>query len=73
MADTVSAPVKAWYESKINWAQAVGVAASVATLFGYVVPQDLIAQTVTGIAAAQGVATWVLRTFFTKSVVASSV
>lgn len=70
--ETVVVPVKPWYESKINWAQILGVMASFATLFGFVVPPDLIAQTVAGLAALQGVMTFVFKTWFTTSVTPSS-
>lgn len=55
----------AWL-SKINWTQAVALAAMAASWFGIDVPDDVRAQIVTAIGAAAAVATWAMRTFFTK-------
>ena len=73
MANTVNVPVKPWYESKINWTQAIGVVASVATLFGFTVPPELIPQVVAGIVAVQGLLTFVFKTWFTSTVTPASV
>jgi hypothetical protein len=64
MNDTKSA----WL-SKINWTQIVGFAAMIGTLFGVNVPDDVKVQIVAGIGSAQAVITWVLRTWFTKTVI----
>ncbi len=69
----VETDVKNWWESKVNWAQLVGAAAMVATFFGYTVPADVIPQTVAFIGAAQAFVTFVMRTWFTKSLVWNSV
>jgi hypothetical protein len=76
MTDTpavVKVPVKQWWESKINWTQLIGTAAMVAAYLGYIVPPDLVPATVTAIASVQAAVTLVLRTWFTKDVVAQAV
>lgn len=55
----------AWL-SKINWTQAVGLMAMVLTWFGVDLPDDVRAQIVSAIVAVMAIATWILRTFFTK-------
>lgn len=63
--------VKSAWLSKINWTQALGVLASILAVFGF----NLDAQTQLAVVGAiQGVVagvTWVMRTFFTKSVTPS--
>lgn len=60
----------AWF-SKINWTQALALLASVLVVFGIDLdPQTQIA-IVAGIQGAQSALTWVLRTFFTKTVTPS--
>lgn len=64
----------AWL-SKINWTQAVSVAASllVFTTGGKInIPLEQQVGIVTGIQALSGVVTWVLKTWFTKTVTPSS-
>lgn len=56
----------AWL-SKINWTQAVALAAMALSWFGVDVPPEIRAQIVTAIGAGAAIATWVLRTFFTKT------
>lgn len=59
---------KPWYESKIVWAQVVGVIAGGASLFGFDVLQDpaLQASIVGAVVAA---ATIVARIWFTKTTI----
>lgn len=65
---TVPVEVKsAWY-SKINWTQAVAIAASGAVLLGVDVDAQTQASIVMAIQGAQGIVTWVLRTWFNRSV-----
>lgn len=69
---TQSVQIKSAMESKINWTQVVGVVASVATLFGFTVPPDMIPAVVTGIVAVQGLLTVVWKTWFTNTITPES-
>ncbi len=73
MAGLATVPVKSPWTSKINWAQAIGVLASAGALFGLDVSAETQAQIVVGIQAIIGVATVIVRTWFTRSVTAESV
>jgi hypothetical protein len=67
--------VKPSWTSKINWTQAVGVGASVLVLLtgGKInIPAEVQAEIVIGIQAAQGIVTFVLKTWFTKTITAES-
>lgn len=68
MAEEVKVEVKSPWVSKINWTQMLAMAASLATVFGWTVPPDLVPAAVTAITAVQAVATVVMRTWFTKTV-----
>lgn len=68
----VTVPVEPAVWSKINWAQVLGLGATVATMLGWTVPPDLVPATVVAIQSVVSVATIVLRTWFTKSVTPSS-
>jgi hypothetical protein len=70
MNPTVVADVKSAWLSKINWTQAVGAGAMLLAWFGVDMPPDVRAAIVTMIGAGTQVATWVLRTWYTKAVVA---
>lgn len=64
----------AWL-SKINWTQAVGIGASALVFMtgGKVnIPVETQVAIVTLIQAATGVTTWVLKTFFTKTITPAS-
>lgn len=65
-----TADVKSAWASKINWTQVVGGGAMVLAWTGVDMPPDVRAAIVTLIGAGTQVATWVLRTWFTKAVVA---
>ena len=67
-----SVPVRSAFTSKINITQVIGFAAMAASYFGLPLTGEQVAGVVTAIGAVQGVVTWVMRTWFTKSVVASS-
>lgn len=67
--------VKSSWASKINWTQAVGFGASALVLLtgGKVdIPPETQASIVLGIQAVQSVATWVLKTWFTKTITEAS-
>src|SRR6266481_2584005 len=73
---TVAVAVESGWWSKINWTQAVGFASTGMTLaFGYkyAIPVDTQLAIVAAIQSAQTVATWVFKTWFTKTVTPSSV
>lgn len=60
----------AWL-SKINWTQAVGILASVLTVISgnkYQIPPETQLAIVGAIQGLQGVASWVLKTWFTKTI-----
>lgn len=73
---TAVVDVKSAWLSKINWTQAVAGATSVLTAVtgGQVglTPEQQVS-VVTGITLLQGLATWVIKTWFTPTVTASSV
>ena len=63
----------AWL-SKINWTQAVGILASVITVVSgnkYSIPVETQLAIVATIQGIQGVASWALKTFFTKTITPS--
>lgn len=64
----VEVAVKSAWWSKINWVQAVAMVATVATVFGFDFPPELQAKIVATITGVSGVATVILRTWFTTSV-----
>lgn len=76
MAGTTVVDVKSAWVSKINWTQAVGVAATVVAVVTsnkIAIPAEQQVEIVALIQAAQGIATWVIKTWFTPSVTAGSV
>lgn len=60
----------AWL-SKINWAQAVGVLASILVVFGIDLPAETQAQVAVAITSIVGLVTWALRTFAKPTVTPS--
>lgn len=67
--------VKSSWASKINWTQVVGVAASALVLLtgGKInIPVEVQAEIVVGIQAVQGIVTFVLKTWFTKTITEES-
>lgn len=64
---------KSSWLSKINWTQAVTVGLNIITLFGIDVPPETKAQIMAAITALGGVATWVMRTWFTTKLTNASV
>lgn len=68
----VEVAVKSAWWSKINWVQAVAMLATVATVFGFDFPPELQAKIVATITGVSGVATVILRTWFTTSVTPAS-
>jgi hypothetical protein len=70
--NTVSVPVASAWASKINWTQAVALLASVLVLFGINLDPATQVSIIAAIQAIQAVVTWVLKTFFTTTITASS-
>lgn len=68
-----SVPVVSAWESKINWTQAIAALATVFTLFGINLDAQTQASILGIIAGGSAVTTWVLRTWFTTSLTATSV
>jgi hypothetical protein len=76
MADVTVVDIKSAWLSKINWTQAIGIGASALVFVtgGKInIPADVQLQIVAAIQAAQAVATWVIKTWFTSTVTAASV
>lgn len=65
---TAVVPVKSAWLSKTNLTQVLSFLASVLVIFGIDIPVDVQLAIVAGIQAVQSVVTWVLRSFFTRSV-----
>lgn len=63
--------VQSAWMSKINWTQAVGIMASVITVVSgnkYSIPVETQLALVAAIQGLQGVASWVFKTWFTKTI-----
>ena len=71
MPTSVTVDIASTWASKINWTQAVGVVASIIAIWGINMPPETQVAVVALIQAAVAVITWVLRTFFTKTVTPS--
>ncbi len=65
-------PVKSAATSKINWTQLIGFGASLAAGFGLDLDPVTITKVVVGVQAVQSLATIIMRTWFTKSVISGS-
>ena len=68
MANTVTVPVKPAAKSKINWAQIVSVGSLALAHFGFDLDPKTQVAVVTAIGSLTAVVTWVLRTWFNKTV-----
>ena len=64
--------VKSAWVSKINWAQALGVLASLGAAYGLNLPPDLQVKIVLSIQGIIGAATWYLKTFHSTTITPSS-
>lgn len=67
--------VQSAWASKINWTQAVAIVASALVFMtgGKVnIPVEIQVQIVTGITVVQGIVTWVMKTWFTKTITSAS-
>ena len=72
MADTAVVDVKSAWLSKINWTQAIGVAASIGAVFGLNLDAQTQVAVVAGIQGIVAVVTWILKTFVKPSVTPSA-
>lgn len=75
MVELVRLRTKSAWLSKINWTQAVAIGASVlviATGGKIDIPLEQQLQIVGAIQAAQGVATWIFKTWFTPTITPAS-
>lgn len=73
---TVAVATQSAFLSKINWTQAVGITATVLALITankVQIPAEQQVAIVTVIQGIQGVATWIIKTWFTKTVTPASV
>lgn len=61
---------KVSWASKINWAQAIGILATVLALAGIELDPQTQVAVVAGIQGVVAVVTWVMRTWFTKKLIA---
>lgn len=71
-----SVDVKSAWSSKINWTQVVALGASVAVVAGCTkcdMPAETQVALVLAIQGVQSVMTWVMRTWFTRSITPGSV
>ncbi len=72
VGSSVVVPVKSAMTSKINWIQILGVIGMLGSFFGLPFPAETQAAVATSIGVVVQVITFITRTWFTKSVVASS-
>lgn len=72
MPNTVVVDTKSAWASKINWTQAVTLASVLLAFFGFPIPDDVKAELIAAITAVSAVVTWVLRTFFSSTVLHAS-
>ena len=64
----------AWI-SKINWTQAIGIVATILAVVSsnkYEIPAETQISIVAGIQGVQAVVTWVIKTWFTKTITPAS-
>lgn len=64
---------KAWYESKINWASIFGMVAPFLVMWHFNIPADFWTVLTAFCVAGQNLLVFVMRTWFTKALVANSV
>lgn len=71
MSELVRVETKSAWLSRINWTQAVGLAASTLVLAtgGKIdIPIEVQGSIVIGIQAVQGIVTWILKTWYTPTI-----
>ncbi len=61
---------KSGWASKINWAQAIGVLATVLAIFGFDMDPETQIGVVAGINGVMAVVTWIMRTWYTDKLIA---
>lgn len=67
MSTFVDIAIKSAWWSKVNWTQVIGMAASFAVYSGLDIPPETQAKLIATIQAVSGIATIILRTWFTTS------
>ena len=65
--------VKSAWASKINWTQAVSLAAMLLAYFGINMTPEVQAAILAAIVAGNTIATWIIKTWFTTTVTPASV
>ena len=65
-------PVKSGWVSKINWVQFAGPVCSLLAAFGLALKPDELVGLVVAVQTVQSVATWIIRTWFTRAVTRSA-
>lgn len=71
--DAVTVPVKSAWFSKINWLQAAGAATAVVTAFQLDIPMQYKPHALVAMNVAQGVLTWIARTWFNGTIAPASI
>lgn len=66
------APVKSGWLSKINWVQFAGPLCSLLAAFGLALKPDELVGLVVAVQTVQAIATWIIRTWFTRAVTRSA-
>ena len=69
MPDVRKIETKSAWASEINWAQAVGIGATVLMMVGIEMDAETQVAMVAGIQGVIAVVTWVMRTWFTTKVI----
>jgi uncharacterized protein (DUF697 family) len=70
--DSVLVETKSAWLSKINWTQGIAMVAMMASVFGLDLDAKTQADILAGIIAVQGIVTWIMKTWFTKTVTPSA-
>jgi hypothetical protein len=72
MADIADVEVKSAWLSKINWAQILTVGFTLLAAFGVNLPEDMKVNLIAAVTAIGGLATIVMKTWFTTTITPSS-
>jgi len=71
MPEVATVPVKSATRSKINWTQGVAIVAMLLSYFGFDLPPEQQTVIVGAIGIVSALVTWVLRTWFNRTVTPS--
>lgn len=75
MTETVRVETKSPWYSKVNWTQVVGIGATALTIVSagnFDIPAEQQVAIVAGIQSVQSLATWIFKTYYTKTVLTPS-